>query len=82
MSGLKARILQTSNNASARINQTNQLRAKQVAIGSGSGGTDLSTKNLSELADVNVAESDDGLLQYDAASDTWSSSNNLDGGTF
>ena len=81
MSGLKARILQSSNNASARINQTNQLRAKQVAIGSG-GGTDLSTKNLSELADVNVAESDDGLLQYDAASDTWSSSNNLDGGTF
>ena len=81
MSGLKARILQTSNNASARINQTNQVRAKQVAIGSG-GGTDLSTKNLSELADVNVAESDDGLLQYDAASDTWSSSNNLDGGTF
>ena len=81
MSGLKARILQSSNNASARINQTNQVRAKQVAIGSG-GGTDLSTKNLSELADVNVAESDDGLLQYDAASDTWSSSNNLDGGTF
>ena len=81
MSGIKARVLQSSNNASARINQTNQLRAKQVAIGSG-GGTDLSTKNLSELADVNVAESDDGLLQYDAASDTWSSSNNLDGGTF
>jgi len=81
MSGLKARILQSSNNASARINQTNQVRAKQVAIGSG-GSTDLSTKNLSELADVNVAESDDGLLQYDAASDTWSSSNNLDGGTF
>tara|TARA_B110000503_G_scaffold23959_1_gene37638 strand:+ start:555 stop:800 length:246 start_codon:yes stop_codon:yes gene_type:complete len=81
MSGIKARVLQSSNNASARINQTNQLRAKQVAIGSG-GGTDLSTKNLSELADVNVAESDDGLLQYDAASDTWSSSNTLDGGTF
>ena len=70
MSGIKARIL-----------QTNSIRAKQVAIGSG-GSTDLSTKNLSELADVNVAESDDGLLQYDAASDTWSSSNTLDGGTF
>ena len=81
MSGLKARILQSSNNTSARVNTSTSIRAQQVAIGT-SGGTDLSTKNLSELADVNVAESDDGLLQYDAASDTWSSSNTLDGGTF
>jgi hypothetical protein len=70
MSGIKARVL-----------QTNHIRAKQVAIGSG-GSTDLSTKYLSELADVNVEESDDGLLQYDATTDTWSSSNTLDGGTF
>lgn len=67
MSGLKARVL-----------QTNHIRVKQVGIGS----SDLSTKNLSELADVNVTESDDGLLQYDADTDTWISSNTLDGGTF
>ena len=79
---LKARILQSSNNASARINQTNQLRAKQVAIGSGSSGTDLSQKSLNELADVNASETDDGLLSYDASSDKWTTTTNLDGGTF
>ena len=57
------------------------IRAKQVAIGTGS-GADLSSKSLNELADVNATETDDGLLSYDASTDKWTTTTNLDGGTF
>lgn len=57
------------------------IRAKQVAIGTGA-GADLSSKSLQELADVNAAETDDGLLSYDASTEKWTTTTNLDGGTF
>ena len=65
-----------------RIQGQGNLRAKQVAIGNASTTTDISTKNLNELADVNATETDDGLLSYDASSDKWTTTTNLDGGTF
>jgi hypothetical protein len=57
------------------------IRAKQVAIGT-SGDTNISARSINELADVNVTESDDGLLSYDAATDKWVTTTTLDGGTF
>jgi hypothetical protein len=68
-------------NIKARILQNNTIRAKQVAIGQ-SGSADISQKSLNELADVDVTETDDGLLSYDATSDKWTTTTNLDGGTF
>jgi hypothetical protein len=65
-----------------RVAGTGNVRAKQVAIGSGSSGTDLSQKELNELSNVNATETDDGLLSYDASSDKWTTTTNLDGGTF
>ena len=65
-----------------RIQGQANLRAKQVAIGNTSTVTDISTKNLNELADVNATETDDGLLSYDASSDKWTTTTTLDGGTF
>ena len=41
-------------------------RAKQVAIGS-SGSSDISQKSIQELSDVNAAETDKGVLQYNAS---------------
>ena len=67
----------------ARVLQGNQIRAKQVAIGnSGTLTTDLSSKSINELLDVNATETDNGLLSYDQATDKWVTKTVLDGGTF
>jgi len=68
-------------NIKARILQNNTIRAKQVAIGQ-SGSADISQKALNELADVDATETDDGLLSYDQASDKWTTTTTIDGGTF
>jgi len=44
-----------------RVQGQGNIRAKQVAIGSGGGGTDLTSKSINELSDVNASETDDGL---------------------
>lgn len=64
------------------LTNTTNLRAKQVAIGSGSSATDLSAKSIQELSDVNASETDKGVLQYNASTDQWETTNVLDGGTF
>jgi hypothetical protein len=64
-----------------RIGGQGNIRAKQVAIGTGS-GADLSAKSINELADVEATETDNGLLSYDAESDKWTTTTVLDGGTF
>jgi hypothetical protein len=69
-------------NIKARVLQTNTIRAKQVAIGNSSTNVNLSAKSINELADVNATETDDGLLSYDAATDKWTTTTVLDGGTF
>jgi len=71
-----------SGNIKARVLQTNTIRAKQVAIGNSSTNVNLSAKSINELADVDVTETDDGLLSYDAATDKWVTKTVLDGGTF
>lgn len=58
------------------------IRAKQVAIGSASSSTDISAKSIQELSDVNASETDKGVLQYNASTDKWETTNVLDGGTF
>lgn len=63
------------------LSNTTNLRAKQVTIGSQS-GVDLSAKSIQELSDVNASETDDGVLQYNASTDKWETTNILDGGTF
>ena len=70
MATVKARILNNSN-----------IRAKQVAIGN-TETVNLSTKSIQELSDVNATETDKGVLQYNAATDKWETTNVLDGGTF
>ena len=70
MATVKARILNNSN-----------IRAKQVAIGN-TDTVNLSTKSIQELSDVNATETDKGVLQYNAATDKWETTNDLDGGTF
>jgi len=65
-----------------RVQGQGNIRAKQVAIGSGGGGTDLTSKSINELSDVNASETDDGLLSYDATTDKWTTTTTLDGGTF
>lgn len=69
-------------NIKARVLQTNTIRAKQVAIGNSSTNVNLSAKSINELADVNAAETDEGLLSYDAETDKWTTTTVLDGGTF
>jgi len=69
-------------NIKARVLQTNAIRAKQVAIGNSSTNVNLSAKSINELADVDVIETDDGLLSYDATTDKWVTKTNIDGGTF
>lgn len=69
-------------NVKARILQNNTIRAKQVAIGNSNTNVNISTKSINELADVNASETDDGLLSYDAASDKWTTTTTIDGGTF
>ena len=66
----------------ARILQNNTIRAKQVAIGNSSTNVNISAKSINELADVDVTETDDGLLSYDAETDKWTTTTVLDGGTF
>ena len=63
------------------LSNTTNLRAKQVTIGSQS-GVDLSAKSIQELSDVNASETDDVVLQYNASTDKWETTNILDGGTF
>jgi|TARA_Y100000004_G_scaffold158530_1_gene184863 hypothetical protein len=65
-----------------RVQGTGNVRARQVAIGSGAAGTDITQKSIQELNDVDAAETDKGLLQYDQASDKWKTTNVIDGGTF
>ena len=57
------------------------IRAKQVAVGN-TANINISSKSLNELGDVNITETDDGMLVYDAATDKWITSTNIDGGTF
>ena len=64
-----------------RVTGTTNVRAKQVAIGTGA-GADLSAKSINELSDVNATETDDGLLSYDASTEKWTTTTTLDGGTF
>lgn len=66
----------------ARLLQTNNIRAKQVAVGNSSSNVNISTKSINELADVDATETDDGLLSYDATTDKWTTTTILDGGTF
>mgnify|MGYP001317941805 CR=1 FL=1 len=61
------------------LSNTTNLRAKQVSLG---GSGDLSAKSIQELSDVNAAETDKGVLQYNASTDKWETTNVLDGGTF
>ena len=70
MATIKARVLNNSN-----------IRAKQVAIGN-TDTLNLSTKSIQELSDVNATETDKGVLQYNASTDKWETTNVLDGGTF
>tara|TARA_B100000963_G_scaffold195085_2_gene169801 strand:- start:44698 stop:44910 length:213 start_codon:yes stop_codon:yes gene_type:complete len=70
MATVKARILNNSN-----------IRAKQVAIGN-TDTVNLSTKSINELSDVDASENDKGVLQYNASTDKWETTNVLDGGTF
>ena len=65
-----------------RVGGQGNIRAKQVAIGNTSSNVNLSAKSINELADVNAAETDDGLLSYDQETDTWTTTTVLDGGTF
>jgi hypothetical protein len=69
-------------NIKARVLTNNTIRAKQVAVGNSSTNVNLSAKSINELADVNVIETDEGVLKYNAATDKWETSNVLDGGTF
>lgn len=69
-------------NVKARILQTNTIRAKQVAVGNSSSSVNISQKSINELADVEITETDDGLLSYDAATDKWITKTTIDGGTF
>ena len=64
----------------ARIVTNPNVRAKQVSIGASS--VNLNTKSIQELQDVEAAETDKGLLQYDQASDKWQTTTVIDGGTF
>lgn len=58
------------------------IRAKQVAVGNANTSVSLAAKSIQELADVNASETDDGLLTYNATTDKWETTTNLDGGTF
>ena len=63
-----------------RVTGATNVRAKQIAIGTGS--VDLSAKSINELSDVNSTATDDGLLSYDASTEKWTTTTTLDGGTF
>ena len=65
-----------------RVGSQGNIRAKQVAIGNSSSSVNLSAKSINELADVDAAETDDGLLSYDQSTDKWTTTTTIDGGTF
>ena len=65
-----------------RVGGQGNIRAKQVAIGNSSSSVNLSAKSINELADVEAAETDDGLLSYDQSTDKWTTTTTIDGGTF
>ena len=70
-------------NIKARVLQGNSIRAKQGAIGiSTTVQADLTSKSINELSDVSASETDKGVLQYNASTDKWETTNVLDGGTF
>ena len=63
------------------VSGAGNVRAKQVAVG-GQTNVNITSKSINELADVNASETDDGVLQYNASTDKWETTNSLDGGTF
>lgn len=65
-----------------RVAGQGNVRVKQVAVGNSSSNVNLSAKSINELADVDATETDDGLLSYDAATDKWTTTTAIDGGTF
>jgi len=67
---------------SGKVQGQGNLRVKQVAVGNSSTNVNLSAKSINELADVDATETDDGLLSYDQATDKWTTTTVLDGGTF
>ena len=70
-------------NIKARVLQGNSIRAKQVAIGNSTTvQADISRKSINELSDVDIEETDNGFLQYNASEDKWKTATNIDGGTF
>ena len=66
----------------SRLLQTSNIKAKQVAIGNVEGGGAGTVQSISDIGDVNATETDKGLLSYDAASDKWTTTTVIDGGTF
>jgi len=62
-----------------RVAGAGNIKANQVTVGT---GADLATKSIQELSDVSATETDGGLLSYDQSSDKWTTTTNLDGGTF
>lgn len=82
MSNIKGTLNRSTGSVGARIAGTTNIRAKQVAIGNASSNVNLSAKSINELADVDATETDDGLLSYDAATDKWTTTTAIDGGTF
>ena len=81
MSGIKGTVSRVAT-IGGRVGGQGNIRAKQVAIGNSSSNVNLSAKSINELADVDATETDDGLLSYDAATDRWTTTTVLDGGTF
>jgi hypothetical protein len=63
----------------AKVQGSGNVRVKQVQIGA---SADISAKSINELSDVNAAENDNGLLQYNASNDKWETTTTIDGGTF
>tara|TARA_B100002019_G_scaffold293269_1_gene319768 strand:- start:16909 stop:17157 length:249 start_codon:yes stop_codon:yes gene_type:complete len=82
MANIKGTLNRATGSVGARIAGSTNIRAKQVAIGNSSSNVNLSAKSIQELADVDATETDDGLLQYDAGSDKWTTTTSIDGGTF
>lgn len=78
MSGLKGTLSRVAT-IGGRVGTNNNVRAKQVVIGA---AADLTVRSINELSDVNSTATDDGLLSYDAASEKWTTTTTLDGGTF
>tara|TARA_Y100000992_G_scaffold278870_1_gene224734 strand:+ start:99 stop:338 length:240 start_codon:yes stop_codon:yes gene_type:complete len=78
--GIKATLSRTAT-IGGKVAGTQNIRVKQVAIGNTS-SVNISAKSINELADVDATETDDGLLSYDQASDKWTTTTNIDGGTF